>query len=85
MFQVTELQKLAKKRLDIDFGLAKRKLEIDLNQGEYAEHVRYWSRRKRLEKAFGDAYLFGDDETLEKASAELLVFYILYGMRGRYL
>ena len=73
------LQKLAKKNLDIDFGLAKRKLEIDLGHSEYAERVRYWSRRKRLEEAFGDAYLFGDDETLEKAAAELLLFYMLYG------
>ena len=73
------LQSLVKRRLDIDFGLAKRKLEIDLSQGEYAEQVRYWSRRKRLEKAFEDAYLFGDDETLEKSASELLTFYILYG------
>ena len=75
------LQRLAKKKLEIDFGLAKRKLEIDLSRGKYAEQVRYWSRRKRLEKAFEDAYLFGDDETLEKAASELLVFYVLYGDR----
>lgn len=73
------LKRLTKKKLDIDFGLAKRKLDIDLDQSEYAEHVRYWSRRNKLEEAFGDAYLFGDDETLEKATSELLTFYILYG------
>jgi hypothetical protein len=72
------LQKLVKKKLEIDLEPAKRKL--DLCQGEYAEQARYWSRRKRLEKAFGDAYLFGDDETLEKAAAELLLFYMLYGV-----
>lgn len=76
-----QLQKLTKKKLDIDFGLAKRKLEIDLSQGEYAEQVSYWSRRNRLEKAYRDAYFspFSDEETVEKAKSELLLFYILYG------
>jgi hypothetical protein len=73
------LQRLTKKRLDIDLSQAKRKLEIDLNQGEYSRQARYWSRRKQLEKAVRDAYLLGDDETLVEAASELLTFYILYG------
>lgn len=59
-------------------SLAKRKLEIDLGG---VEQVRYWSRRRRLEEAYRDAYFLGNDETMKKTKAELLTFYILYGVR----
>ena len=74
------LQRLVKKKLEIDLEPAKRKLGFDLGRrDEFAEQVRYWSRRTRLEKEVRDAYYFGDDETLVEATTDLLTFYILYG------
>ena len=67
MFQ---LQKLAKRKLDIDLS----KLQVARDWGEDEE--RYWYERKRLEKAVKDAAT-----NLYKAESDLLDFYILYGDR----
>lgn len=67
MFQ---LQKLAKKKLEIDLS----KLRFARSWGE--DEDKYWAERKRLEKAVKDAAT-----NLYKAECELLDFYILYGDR----
>ena len=77
MFQ---LQKLAKKKLEVDFT----KLQLARDWGnDIDEEERYWSRRKQLEKAYKEAYFsfFSDEEAVEKAKSELLDFYILYGVK----
>jgi hypothetical protein len=74
------LQRLAKKKLEIDYTRLRLQLAKDW---EDAEEERYWSRRTRLEKAYREAYFsfFSDEEVLEKAKSDLLEFYILYGDR----
>jgi hypothetical protein len=75
---VDRLQRLAKKKLEVDFT----KLQLASDWGDdVSEEERYWSKRKKLEKAYREAYFsfFSDDEAVEKAKSELLDFYILYG------
>ena len=78
MFQ---LQKLAKSKLEIDFS----KLQVARDWGVDAEQVRYWSRRKRLEKAYREAHIeaifHGNIEALEETRAELLAFYLIHGVK----
>ena len=69
MFQ---LQKLAKRKLDIDLS----KLQVARVWDE--DEDKYWAERKRLEKAVKDAAA-----NLYKAESDLLDFYILYGDRRR--
>lgn len=69
MFQ---LQKLAKRKLDIDLS----KLQVARVWDE--DEDKYWAERKRLEKAVKDAAT-----NLYKAESDLLDFYILYGDRRR--
>ena len=66
----SRIQKLAKRKLDID--LSKLQVARVLDEGE----DKYWAERKRLEKAVKDAAT-----NLYKAECELLDFYILYGDR----
>lgn len=65
------LQKLAKRKLDIDLS----KLQVARVWDE--DEDKYWAERKRLEEAVKDAA-----ENLYKAESDLLDFYILYGDRN---
>lgn len=62
------LQKLAKRKLDIDMS----KLQVSRVWDE--DEDKYLAERKRLEKAVKDAAV-----NLYKAQNDLLDFYILYG------
>lgn len=64
------LQRLAKRKLDID--LSKLRVARVWDEGE----DKYRAERKRLEKAYADAA-----KEFYKAECELLDFYILYGDR----
>ncbi len=66
----SRIQKLAKRKLDID--LSKLQVARVWDEGE----DKYLAERKRLEKAVKDAAT-----NLYKAECELLDFYILYGDR----
>lgn len=68
---MNRLQKLAKKKLEIDLS----KLRFARSWGE--DEDKYWAERKRLEKAYTDAA-----KEFYKAECELLDFYILYGDRN---
>lgn len=68
MFQ---LQKLSKRKLDIDLS----KLQVSMVWDE--DEDKYLAERKRLEKAVKDAAA-----NLYKAESDLLDFYILYGDRN---
>lgn len=66
-----QLQRLAKKRLEIDLS----KLQVSKVWDE--DEDKYLAERKRLEKAVKDAAA-----NLYKAESDLLDFYILYGDRN---
>lgn len=67
---MSRLQKLSKRKLDID--LSKLQVARVWDEGE----DKYWAERKRLEKAVNDA-----TANLYKAQSDLLDFYILYGVK----
>lgn len=65
---MSRLQKLSKRKLDIDLS----KLQVSMVWDE--DEDKYLAERKRLEKAVKDAAA-----NLYKAESDLLDFYILYG------
>lgn len=65
---MSRLQKLSKRKLDIDLS----KLQVSMVWDE--DEDKYLAERKRLEKAVKDAAV-----NLYKAESDLLDFYILYG------
>jgi len=68
---MSRLQKLSKRKLDIDLS----KLQVSMVWDE--DEDKYLAERKRLEKAVKDAAA-----NLYKAESDLLDFYILYGVRN---
>lgn len=68
---MSRLQKLSKRKLDIDLS----KLQVSRVWDE--DEDKYLAERKRLEKAVKDAAA-----NLYKAESDLLDFYILYGDRN---
>lgn len=68
---MSRLQKLSKRKLDIDLS----KLQVSMVWDE--DEDKYLAERKRLEKAVKDAAA-----NLYKAESDLLDFYILYGDRN---
>lgn len=68
---MSRLQKLSKRKLDIDLS----KLQVSRVWDE--DEDKYWAERKRLEKVVKDAAT-----NLYKAESDLLDFYILYGDRN---
>ena len=69
---MSRLQKLSKRKLDIDLS----KLQVARVWDENED--KYWAERKRLEKAYSDAA-----KEFYRAECELFDFYILYGDRNR--